>query len=166
MRRFSFLSTIWFYCPRGQPGPAWLRHSGDCDKSLGFHVKDIVSAVIEWGSHPFPSRTRKLSPRSPMVPGPRIRESRSPLDSRPLRGKPRRGLFFACHPGLRAGAGLHRTPRRNIFPRAVTPDLFWGRLTQNSSQKRFPSRCHPGFIPGPACTEPLAVNGLRGFFYA
>ena len=45
-------------------------------------MQDFVSAVIEWGSHPFPSRTRKLSLRSPMVPGPRARESRSPLDSR------------------------------------------------------------------------------------
>ena len=99
MRRFSFLSTIRFVCPRGQPGPAWLRHSGDCDKSSGFHAIEFVSAVIEWGSHPFPSRTRKLSPRSPMVPGPRIRESRSPLDSRPLgRTNDRGGFSFLCRP--------------------------------------------------------------------
>ena len=45
-------------------------------------MQEFVSAVIEWGSYPFPSRTRKSSPTSPMVPGPRIRESRSPLDSR------------------------------------------------------------------------------------
>jgi len=29
-----------------------------------------------------------------MVPGPRARESRAPLDSRPLDGKPSRGLFL------------------------------------------------------------------------
>ena len=156
MRRFSFLSTIRFVCPRGQPGPAWLRHSGDCDRSLGFHAIEFVSAVIEWGSHPFPSRTRKLSPRSPMVPGPRVRESRSPLDSRPLgRTNDRGGFSFLCLPRL------VRIPRWRCHPAPVA-----GRLTQNSSQKRFPSRCHPGFIPGPACTEPLTVNGLRGFFYA
>ena len=43
---------------------------------------EFVSAVTERGSYPFPFRTRKSSPSSPMVPGPRARESRSPLDSR------------------------------------------------------------------------------------
>ena len=51
-------------------------------KKSRFHAKEFVSAVIERGSYPFPSRTRKSSLASPMVPGPRIRESRSPLDSR------------------------------------------------------------------------------------
>ena len=109
-----------------------LRHPVDCEK-VWFHA-EIVSAVIEWGSYPFPSRTRKLSLRSPMVPGPRARESRSPLDSRPLRGKPRRGLFFCLSP---------RPPCR-------------GRPTQNPSQKRFPSRCHPAPVAGPACTVSIA----------
>ena len=73
-------------------------------------MQDIVSAVIEWGSYPFPSRTRKSSPRSPMVPGPRIRESRSPLDSRgPL---PRRqgASSFSC-PMKTAALPFRRHPR-------------------------------------------------------
>ena len=53
-----------------------------------------VSAVIDVGSHPFPFRTRKLSRLSPMVLGLRARESRSLQDSRPLDGKPSRGLFL------------------------------------------------------------------------
>ena len=67
-----------------------------------------VSAVIDGGSHPFPFRTRKLSLLSPMVLGLRARESRSLQDSRPLDGKPSRGLFFyiplALHPGKDAPA--------------------------------------------------------------
>ena len=149
MSSFSFLSTIRFVCPRGQPGPAWLRHSGDCDKSSGFHAIEFVSAVIEWGSYPFPSRTRKSSPRSPMVPGPRIRESRSPLDSRPLDGKPSRGLFLL-----------------------VTPDLFRGRPTQNPSQKRFPSqKCHslqirsrPRLSSRPLCRDRLTRYPIADTF--
>ena len=41
-----------------------------------------------------------------MVPGPRVRESRSPLDSRPLDGKPSRGLFLLS-PRTCSGAALH-----------------------------------------------------------
>ena len=55
---------------------------------------EIVSAVLERGSYPFPFRTRKSSLPSPMVPGPRARESRAPLDSRPPEGKPSGGLFL------------------------------------------------------------------------
>ena len=79
----------------GSPDPHQLQ---GCANSRLFrqHVVavKIVSAVTERGSYPFPFRTRKSSPSSPMVPGPRARESRSLLDSRPLRGKPRRGLFL------------------------------------------------------------------------
>ena len=63
-----------------------------------------VSAVIDGGSHPFPFRTRKLSLLSPMVLGLRARESRSLQDSRPLDGKPSRGLFFVRIPSPFADA--------------------------------------------------------------
>ena len=87
--------------PRGQPGSI----VGDASRSAAFRMVRssgplrtlpavYVSAVIDGGSHPFPFRTRKLSLLSPMVLGLRARESRSLQDSRPLRGKPRRGLFF------------------------------------------------------------------------
>ena len=60
------------------PGASW--------STRGLHwfplPEEIVSAVLERGSYPFPFRTRKSSLPSPMVPGPRARESRAPLDSR------------------------------------------------------------------------------------
>ena len=75
------------------PDPSFRRSAVSC--CSWFHeATEIVSAVIEQGSHPFPFRTRQLSPASPMVPGLRVRESRSPLDSRPPRGKPPGGLFL------------------------------------------------------------------------
>ena len=91
-----------------------LRHYWRLLKESRFHA-EFVSAVLEWGSYPFPSRTRKSSPTSPMVPGPRIRESRSPLDSRGplprrqgassfLRATARAGVL----PGLRRGARSRR----------------------------------------------------------
>ena len=79
----------------GSPDPHQLQGCANSRLFRQHVVADrIVSAVTERGSYPFPFRTRKSSPSSPMVPGPRARESRSPLDSRPLRGKPRRGLFL------------------------------------------------------------------------
>ena len=42
-----------------------------------------------------------------MVPGPRVRESRSPLDSRPPRGKPPGGLFFMHRSALRLHSRDH-----------------------------------------------------------
>ena len=77
------------------PDPSF-RESAVCGCSWFHGATENVSAVIERGSYPFPFRTRKSSPSSPMVPGPRVRESRSPLDSRPPRGKPPGGLFFFC----------------------------------------------------------------------
>ena len=117
-------------------------------KIFRFHA-EIVSAVIEWGSYPFPSRTRKSSPRSPMVPGPRIRESRSPLDSRPLDGKPSRGLFFCLSPRIYSGAGLLRTPRRNVFPRRSV-----------THYRYVPARdCHPGPCAGTGLHDtPLQIR--------
>ena len=64
-------------------------------KPLFRHCRlEFVSAVTERGSYPFPFRTRKSSPSSPMVPGPRARESRSPLDSRSPSPKRRRAPFL------------------------------------------------------------------------
>ena len=86
--------------PRGQPGSIVGRKSprrfleGLFFRSLWTLPAVYVSAVIDGGSHPFPFRTRKLSLLSPMVLGLRARESRSLQDSRPLDGKPSRGLFL------------------------------------------------------------------------
>ena len=91
-------------------------------------MQEFVSAVIEWGSYPFPSRTRKSSPTSPMVPGPRIRESRSPLDSRPPRGKPPGGLFFVHRSALRLHSRDHDSSIRVACRSRAPCQDGWGPL--------------------------------------
>ena len=77
----------------GSPDPPASRL---CKRLFRLDVaNDFVSAVTERGSYPFPFRTRKSSPSSPMVPGPRARESRSPLDSRgPLPNRQGASSFY------------------------------------------------------------------------
>ena len=124
---------------REQPGPARLQ---DLCKSRLFRqtvvAYDIVSAVTERGSYPFPFRTRKSSPSSPMVPGPRARESRSPLDSRgPL-------------PSRQGASSFYMTARA-----IVTVQL---RLALALATV-------PGQYRALVAHAPFTVNSGRGFFY-
>ena len=97
----------------------------------------IVSAVTERGSYPFPFRTRKSSPSSPMVPGPRARESRSPLDSRgPL-------------PNRRGASSFYRTVRA-----IVTMQLRLALTLAATACQYRPLAAH----------APLMVNRRGGFF--
>ena len=147
MRRFSFLSTIWFYCP------AWAArtHHGFKPwlKTFSTHVaNDIVSAVTERGSYPFPFRTRKSSPSSPMVPGPRARESRSPLDSRgPLPRRQGASSFLRTVP-----------PPAPLPPKGghvhVSAEALSGQRSHHDSSVRVACR-----------SRPLAVNVERGFLF-
>ena len=74
----------------------------------------FVSAVLERGSYPFPFRTRKSSLPSPMVPGPRARESRAPLDSRgPLPNRRGASSFLQT---ARATSRHVRSGRRSLSP--------------------------------------------------
>ena len=96
----------------GSPDPPVLQALVGCE-FWKFPCEELVSAAIERGSYPFPSRTRKSSLASPMVPGPRIRESRSPLDSRgPLPRRQGASSFFtgrsACGSTLAITAGRYR----------------------------------------------------------
>ena len=104
------------------------------------HVaNDIVSAVTERGSYPFPFRTRKSSPSSPMVPGLRARESRSPLDSRgPLPSRQGASSFLQTARPL-----CRRVPVAG--PR---------------------SRRHGLSVQAACGSRPLAANARGGFFYA
>ena len=107
----------------------------------------IVSAILERGSHPFPFRTRQLSLASPMVPGLRVRESRASLDSRPLDGKPSRGLFLCL---LRL---------RSLPPKGGHAHVSAEALSGQRS-------LHGRLIPAACRSRPLKVNLRGGFFYA
>ena len=114
--------------PSGAEPPAF--HFSPLSRCQDFEI----SAVTDGGSYPFPFRTRKSSLLSPMVPGPRARESRSPPDPRapvptdggpPLfkrrRGKvplPGRGAAALCRPGTRGPAPLPRANASFRFQRA------------------------------------------------
>ena len=134
---FPFISATWLLLPRvGSPAP----REAPSDAGLPRHFFPLsrcqdfeVSAVIDGGSYPFPFRTRKSSLLSPMVPGLRARESRSPPDPRGPRPKGRGPLpvlkrFMAfpappggaenplCQSGCRAGgwtAPATRFPGKN-----------------------------------------------------
>ena len=134
---FPFISATWLLLPRvGSPAP----REAPSDAGLPLHFFPLsrcqdfeVSAVIDGGSYPFPFRTRKSSLLSPMVPGLRARESRSPPDPRGPRPKGRGPLpvlkrFMAfpappggaenplCQSGCRAGgwtAPATRFPGKN-----------------------------------------------------
>ena len=138
-------------------------------------MQEFVSAVIEWGSYPFPSRTRKSSPTSPMVPGPRIRESRSPLDSRPPRGKPPGGLFF-CAP-FRLAATLSRprlvnTSRLSLtgpLPRRLGASSFLRAAARANVlpglRRGARSRHHGRSIPAALGSQPPRGKSSRGPFF-
>ena len=142
-------------------------------------MQEFVSAVIEWGSYPFPSRTRKSSPTSPMVPGPRIRESRSPLDSRPPRGKPPGGLFFFAP--FRLAATLSRprlvnTSRLSLtgpLPRRLGASSFLRAAARANVlpglRRGARSRHHGRSIPAALGSQPPRGKSSRGpflFLYA
>jgi len=68
------------------------------------HIKAYWSVALAWGTHPFPSRTRKLSPTARMVlpgkPGGRVRRRRPSLSNDP-RSSPHgtlRGSFVLSYP--------------------------------------------------------------------
>ena len=110
-----------------------------CRRLFRQHVvaDDIVSAVTERGSYPFPFRTRKSSPSSPMVPGLRARESRSPLDSR---GPP---------PNRQGASSFLQTAR----PLCMQVPVAGPR-----------SRRHGLSVQAACGSRPLAANARGGFF--
>ena len=123
---------------REQPGPASFKAVQETF-STPVVAYDIVSAVTERGSYPFPFRTRKSSPSSPMVPGLRARESRSPLDSRgPL-------------PNRQGASSFLQTAR----PLCRQVPVAGPR-----------SRRHGLSVQAACRSQPLAANARGGFFYA
>jgi hypothetical protein len=90
-----------------------------------------VSVALAWGSHPFPSRTRPLSPTARMVlpgsPGGRVR---------------RRRLISRRPPGpARTPAGVfHSHPLAGFHPDRFSSELRQTRIAQTGDQRRSPRR--------------------------
>ena len=110
-----------------------------------------------------------------MVPGPRIRESRSPLDSRPPRGKPPGGLFF-CAP-FRLAATLSRprlvnTSRLSLtgpLPRRLGASSFLRAAARAGVlpglRRGARSRHHGRSIPAALGSQPPRGKSSRGPFF-
>ena len=108
MWHFTFFQRFSSTVPREQPGPARSFNS-----ARGLHWFPLPLKLFQRFSREGHTRSHsehgsqaslrrwylapgpgKSSLPSPMVPGPRARESRAPLDSRPPEGKPSGGLFL------------------------------------------------------------------------
>ena len=82
------------------------------------------------------------------------------------------GGFFCLSPRIYSGAGLHGTPRRNVFPRAVAPHPLRGRPARSPLQIRFPSqKCHslqirsrPRLSSRPLCRDRLTRYPIADTF--
>ena len=107
-----------------QPKPSWLvaQPTRCAARANGLWV------ILAWGSHPFPSRTRKLSPTAPMVLHARVcgRVGRRPIKHKAPAGVNRvRGFLFS---GLRVwqfaigplGTLIWPTPKLSASPTALT----------------------------------------------
>ena len=138
--------------------------------NLPFVCSESFPVAISEGSHPFPSRTRKLSPPEPMV----------------LRGKPRgrvgrRRVFSGTsRPPVPPGAGGRSlfgpapgapVPRRGpssasgwFRTRRCSPEHFCGRVAASagSGTVRPPRRAAPGIRPAGRSTGAFTRRGRPG----
>jgi hypothetical protein len=89
-----------------------LSHRDRLELRLGVAARIKFLAAIAVGSHPFPSRTRQLSPPAPMVVGPqgpsRVGRRQNIRHEQPADRQRSRGLFAFEGPSVQqAGAEYH-----------------------------------------------------------